>query len=69
MPQEEVLFGIRVADTDAESYCTLSSGEVLKIGRDGGKTANIVLPMYEERRATFVPWMVCLQGKREIFRL
>ena len=60
IPQEEALFDIQVMDTDAESYCTLAPGEVLRQTEVEKKRK--YRSACEERRASFTPLCMSVDG-------
>ena len=58
--QTEALFDIRVIDTDARSYCTRSPKDVL--GTAEGEKKHKYLQACQDRRATFTPLCVSVDG-------
>ena len=59
-PQTEALFDIRVVDTDAWSYCACSPKDVL--GTAEGEKKHKYLQACQDRRATFTPLCVSVDG-------
>ena len=59
MPQSEVLFDVRIINTDARSYCNRSPSEVLLTAEVEKKKYNLACT---ERRAQFTPLCVSVDG-------
>ena len=59
-PQIKALFDIRVVDTDARSYCARSPKDVL--GTAEGEKKRKYLQVCQDRRATFTPLCVSVDG-------
>ena len=66
-PQTEVLFDVRVVDTDAQSYRARTPHDVLSTAE--GKKKRKYLQACQDRCATFTPLCVCLWMACSVLKL